>query len=384
MQVDTDTPKTKTRADDAPVTTDGFFGGRSQQSSGWSLGSVVRTFLAVSGLILGTWLLWEFSVLVLYLIIGVLLAYVISPLVDRIQGGVGGPRWLSILLAFGAVFGTIGLVLTYLVPFLVTQATELSQQVSQDTVIEIASYLQARVDATFPGAQVDLIEAITQAFETLFERDTVAAFLGSVVDVFANIVYALAIIPMVTFFALKDGNDIRRSMLEMVPNRYFEVSLQIIEKVERNLGTYFRALLTQCTFVGLTATIFLYFVGLDYALAVGAFTGFANTIPYFGPAMGFLLGSVVAVMQTGDFTLVFWVFVAMGATQLMDNIFFQPIIFSRAAQTHPLVILFVVLIFAQLGGIIGMIIAIPLVTTVRVIIQEVLWSLRTYRILEAS
>jgi len=65
-------------------------------------------------------------------------------------------------------------------------------------------------------------------------------------------------------------------------------------------------------------------------------------------------------------------------------VFFQPIIFSRAAQTHPLVILFVVLIFAQLGGIVGMIIAIPLLTTVRVLIQEVLWSLRTYRILEAA
>jgi len=93
---------------------------------------------------------------------------------------------------------------------------------------------------------------------------------------------------------------------------------------------------------------------------------------------------VVAVVQTGDFALIFWVFLAMGATQLMDNVLFQPIIFSRAAQTHPLVILFVVLIFAQLGGIVGMIIAIPLLTTVRVLIQEVLWSLRTYRILEAA
>jgi len=353
-------------------------------SAGWTLGRIVRTVLGVGGVILTAWLMWEFSVLMLYLIIGVLLAYVIGPLVDRTQGGLGGPRWVSILLTFGVVFGTIAFLLTYLLPFLAAQVTDITQQVSQDTITEIAGFLQERVEETFPNTQIDLIEAVTQAFETLFERDTVAAFVGSVVDIFANIVYALVIIPMVTFFVLKDGHDIRQSLLALVPNRYFEVSLHIIEKVEHNLGRYFRALLTQCSFVALTATVLLYVVGLDYALAVGVFTGLANTIPYLGPALGFLLGSVVAVVQTGDFALIFWVFLAMGATQLMDNVFFQPIIFSRAAQTHPLVILFVVLIFAQLGGIVGMIIAIPLLTTVRVLIQEVLWSLRTYRILEAA
>jgi predicted PurR-regulated permease PerM len=74
----------------------------------------------------------------------------------------------------------------------------------------------------------------------------------------------------------------------------------------------------------------------------------------------------------------------MGLTQLADNVLLQPIIFSRAAQAHPLVILFVVLIGAQLAGILGMLIAIPLATTVRVVIEQVLWSLRNYRILRSG
>jgi predicted PurR-regulated permease PerM len=71
-------------------------------------------------------------------------------------------------------------------------------------------------------------------------------------------------------------------------------------------------------------------------------------------------------------------------TQAADNLVFQPYIFSRAAQTHPLLILFAVLIGAQLGGIIGMLVAIPVMTIIRVTVEELLWSLRNYRILKAG
>ena len=76
------------------------------------------------------------------------------------------------------------------------------------------------------------------------------------------------------------------------------------------------------------------------------------------------------------------ILIAMGITQVMDNIFFQPLIFSRAARAHPLIILFVVLVGAQLAGIVGMLVAIPLTTTIRVIIEQITWSVRNYRILQ--
>jgi predicted PurR-regulated permease PerM len=191
-------------------------------------------------------------------------------------------------------------------------------------------------------------------------------------------------VPFVTFFFLKDGAQIRRSLLSWVPNRYFEVTLAIIDKVETNIGRYFRALLLQCFSIAVVASSLLYLVGLNEALAVGIFAGLANTIPYFGPFLGFIAGTLVGVAQTGDFSLVLGILIAMGLTQVSDNLLFQPLIFSRAAQAHPMVILFVVLVGAQLAGIVGMLIAIPLATTVRVIIEQVLWSWRNYRILHRS
>ena len=173
----------------------------------------------------------------------------------------------------------------------------------------------------------------------------------------------------------------RRSFLRLVPNRYFEVTLAILDKVESSLGRYLRALLVQCSAVAGVASLLLSLTGLDYAIAVGIFAGLANSIPYFGPAVGFIAGSLVGVAQTGDLSLITPVLIAMVLTQLSDNLIFQPFIFSKAAQAHPLVILFVVLIGAQLAGIVGMLVAIPLTTVLRVIVSEVFWSVRHYRIL---
>jgi predicted PurR-regulated permease PerM len=154
--------------------------------------------------------------------------------------------------------------------------------------------------------------------------------------------------------------------------------------VETSLGRYFRALLTQCVSVAVIAATTLWAAGLDNALAIGIFTGLANTIPYFGPFIGFVTGTLVGIAQTGDFSLVFGVAVAMGVTQMADNVLLQPLIFSRAAQAHPLVILLVVLAGAQLAGIVGMLVAIPLTTVARVVVEQVIWSVRNYRILRAG
>ena len=275
------------------------------------------------------------------------------------------------------------MLLTYLVPFIAQQLRDISQLVTEDTIADIAAYIQAQLADVLPGDQDYLGAGFLDAFETLFQQDRIARFMRSVLDVFTNIFYAVLIVPFIAFFLLKDGAMIRQSLLRLVPNRYFEVTLAIVEKVETDLGRYFRGLLVQCLSVATVASVLLYVVGLNYALAVGVFTGVANSIPYFGPAMGFLAGTLVSIAQTGNLSLIPGVLVAMALTQMMDNVFFQPLIFSKAARAHPLIILFVVLMGAQLAGIVGMLVAIPLATIVRVTIVQLLWSLRNYRILRS-
>ncbi len=359
-----------------------------ESASTFTFDRVVRFLLGAAAVGSVGWMVWYFAGIVLYLIVGGLLAYLLRPPVDYIQGlGVG--RVPAILVAFAVFLGVIVVIVTSVVPFITRQVQDLSQLITIDTAAYVANLIEAQVQGVVPLEQGVLEENVRQAAESLMRGDLVegqqvAETVSSVVSVFTNIVYAVVIVPFVTFFLLKDELRIRRSLLHLVPNRYFEVTLSILAKVELNIGRYFRALLVQGTAIAVIASTLLWIVGLRGAIAIGIFTGLANTIPYFGPFLGFLAGTLVGIAQTGDVSLVPGVALAMALTQLADNVLLQPLIFSRAAQTHPLVILFVVLAGAQLGGILGMLMAIPLTTTLRVIVEQLLWSLRNYRILWAG
>lgn len=343
---------------------------------------VVRIALASAGVVVVAALIWYFARLLVFLAVGVIFAYALRPVVDRVEG-LGLGRISSILATFVLFVGVLSLLVTYLVPFVASQVTELSQLISIEEISGVAATLEDRLSNIFPIQQGAVISGVTRVFRALFQEERITSFMGSLVDVFTNIFYAVIVVPFISFFFLKDGARIRQGLVQFVPNRYFEITLTIIEKVETNIGSYLRGLAVQCVSIATVASILLYVVGLDYALAVGVFAGLANTIPYFGPLMGFLAGAVVGIVQTGDFSLLLGVFLAMLVTQVADNVFFQPFIFSRLAEAHPLIILFVVLIGAQLGGIVGMLLAIPVMTTIRVIAREVLWSARNYQVFKA-
>ena len=450
----------------------------------FTLDRVIRFLLGAGVVAVLAWLIWYFAALIFYLILGLVVAYLLRPVVDRFQG-IGLGRIPAIMATFVLVIVVISILLTFLLPFVGRQVGELTQQISRESTVQITGLapstaegnallepgdvilsidgqtvrevdqVQALVRDKAPGETVMLaiqdtanqtrqvqitlgeqasetpggavadgvtgqplyglgvrvrtvmlsdvissienelnkvvplqegviLDAVAGVFETLFQADQITEIMGSVVEFFTDIFYALLVVPFVAFFILKDGSQIRQSLLRLVPNRYFEITLAMYEKVETNIGRYFKALFLQSLSIATVATVMLTIVGLNSALAVGLFAGLANTIPYFGPLMGLLAGALVGIAQTGDFSLLPGVLIAMGVTQIADNVLFQPLIFSRAAQAHPLVILFVVLIGAQLGGIIGMLVAIPVTTIVRVMVQQILWSLRNYRILQPT
>lgn len=329
------------------------------------------------------WTIWYFAGLFLYLGIGVVFAYILKPLVDRFQG-IGVGLIPSILLTAIFVIGGLVTLATYLIPFLIVQLSDLSQQFSPESLEHIVTNVEGWISRIFPVPEGTLMLSLDRFAETLVQEDRITATMGSIVALFTDLFYAILIIPFVTFFFLKDGTKIRHALFRIVPNAYFEITLSIVDKVETILGRYFRGLLLQCASVAAVASLLLSMVGLRYAVAVGVFTGLANTIPYFGPALGFVAGTLVAIAQTGDLSLVPYILIAMALTQVSDNVFFQPLIFSRVARTHPLVILFVVLIGAQVAGILGMLIAIPLATIVRVAVEQVIWSFRNYRVLQTD
>ena len=121
-------------------------------------------------------------------------------------------------------------------------------------------------------------------------------------------------------------------------------------------------------------------MGVKYAVIIGAAAGVANLIPYLGPVVGAVPAIIVSFVQTGNGGLFFPIVALFIAIRLLDDIVIVPTVYSRGVSVHPLTVVLVILVAAELKGIVGMVLAIPLYTVFRVIVKETYWGLESYRI----
>ncbi len=342
--------------------------------------TVIRFIIGAAFVLFAVLLLYHFFTLVLYALIALVISYMLDPFVNRMQS-VGMNRTLAISL----VVATLLLVLIWLsstvLPAIINQIVILGQQLNFDAILAVSAQIEDQILERAPFLPEGFLrENVPYVTEALFQTDDISRTVNNILGIFANIFWAFLVIPFATFFILKDGTSLRRNILQLVPNKYFETTLTGIEKIEKRLVTYFKSVGLQCLIIATTATITLNFAGLNNALPVGIATGVSNIIPYFGPIIGYILSIIVSILETGDFSLVIFVVAAILITQIIDNILVQPVIFSRSANLHPLVVLFVIMIGAELAGIFGMLIAVPLTAIVVITIQQIRWSLENYHV----
>ncbi|MEX2641589.1 MAG: AI-2E family transporter [Balneolales bacterium] len=323
-------------------------------------------------------ILFRFSTLLLYAVLALIVSYILEPFVNRMQAA-GMNRTLAICLVLISLVLVMVWLFTNIIPVAATQIYGLTQQLSVENVRLIAATVEAELMDLIPFmAEGFIIDNLSAAAEHLFAVGDIPQTISNVFGLFANLFWALLVIPFTAFFFLKDGSKLRRSALQLVPNRYFETTLTLIDKIESRLGSYFKSVALQSVLITLISWALLSLAGLNNALSVGLAVGIANIIPYFGPILGYLLSIVVAVFETGDFSLVFLSLMAILVTQVIDNVLLQPMIFSRSADMHPLAILFVIMIGAELAGIFGMLLAVPIAATLKITILQISWSLQNY------
>jgi predicted PurR-regulated permease PerM len=349
-----------------------------------TLEKIVRTGVFLLGLAVVLLILFNYINLVAYAIIALLLTYLLDPIVNRLQVA-GMNRTFSISVTLATVILVIVWISTSVIPIIAGQMAGLTRQLNIDTLIFVAEQIESQIRANFDFVPDGYLrENITILAENYFNMDRFSEILGDLIGIFTNLFAAFLVIPFATFFFLKDGHKIRRDLLQLVPNKYFETTLSLIDKIETRLGYYFRSVVIQCTLVGIVSWIALSVAGLNNAASVGITIGIANSIPYFGPIIGYILSIVVAIIETGDFSLVIPCILAVMVAQILDNVVLQPLIFSKSADIHPVAILFIIMIGAQTAGILGMLVAIPIATVIKITINQVTWSLNNYHVFRQS
>jgi predicted PurR-regulated permease PerM len=200
---------------------------------------------------------------------------------------------------------------------------------------------------------------------------SVAAYLLSILT---HLLVLLTSVTFIAFFFLKDDGLFGRGVKRVIPNRHVNKVDTALSEIKTMLSRYFGGILLQVTCITIYTSAALGFFGIPNAILIGFFAALINVIPYVGPILGAVFGLILTLGANveADFyalTLpMLWkvvgVFLSM---QLLDNFILQPVIFSSSVKAHPLEIFFVVIIGAKIGGITGMVVAIPIYTIVRVI-----------------
>ena len=198
--------------------------------------------------------------------------------------------------------------------------------------------------------------------------------------------------PLMFLFLLQDTGEIKRGLLRAIPNRLFEPALNVLADLDRALGDYVRGLFLECCLLGLTVVLLLTLIGvpLRWAIAIGIFTGASNVVPYLGFAAALLGGLAYALLaedirpllpMVSSENFVIWVIVAVVLAELLKNVVYEPVVLGGAVNLHPLVVVIGVLGGAVLFGPVGMLLAIPTVTVVKVLVSSTARQLKAYRLI---
>jgi len=318
------------------------------------------------------------DIIILFLI-SLMLYALLVPLVNNFESK-GIPREFSIILVFLIGFFVIGFALNLVIPPIKAEAESLSAAIATQGPEKVFQNISDFIKSRFPMLDSMLdTKIITSKLGSYLSASLQKGigFVFSLVSVFTS----LLIVLFMTFFFLKDQRVIKKNLIGMVPNRFFEMSLVMVHRIENQLGSYIRGVLLDGLIVAILSSIGLAILGIPFFYIVGIIAGLTNMIPYMGPIIGAAVAIIVALMSNpAGFAIILWIALLFAVVQLIDNILVTPIVVSNAVDLHPLVVMIAVLVGGSLLGVTGLIFAIPLTSIFKVAIEELVKGLKSYRI----
>ncbi len=341
--------------------------------------------------------IWYFSTVVIYVVMSFVLSLMGKPLMDilakiKLKGKLL-PRWVCATLVLFVIITSFILSVQLLVPVIYEKFTYYTNSHLGDlrSVVDIpmqrlndfiGNYSDKGIDFNVD----DLISQMTERFTVL--ASNIFKNIGSVIDFGATIFVGSFSVFFITFFFLKEEKLFLNAFTSFFPTRYEDKIRDSFSSSISLLSKYFLALLMESTIKFVIITMGFYIYGLDLAssLIIGLISAVLNVIPYIGPLIGAVIGVFLAIIAyDGDLEgLLFFSAVIFAVFQIIDNIIIQPYIYSTSVKAHPLEIFLVILLAGSSAGVVGMLLAIPAYTILRVFARAFFMDLRLVRKLTDS
>jgi putative permease len=306
--------------------------------------------------------------LMMSLIIAVVISYTLGPMVNFLErhGVARGSSTSAVFLVIGITLALVGIWLfPYLGRSLSTLQSDMPRYISGlgQFIAEAEIHLRSIVG---PLSDFDLTSRVqsqlTSWTQSFFEQ------LPTTVKTFLTV---MVLGPFLAFFMVKDGRKVMRTVMELVPNNLFETALSLQHQINFQIGQFVRARLLESFIVGLVTAIGLMMISFPYPIILGAVAGVTNLIPYLGPLLGAVPAFCIALVNgytSLDIALMGLVYII---AQLIDAGFLIPVLVAKIVDLHPVTVILVIIAGAQVLGILGMIISIPVASTVKVTVTTV-------------
>jgi len=321
---------------------------------------------------------------VILLVIAMILTAILGPLVDHLESS-GLHRVLGALLVFGVIFTVVGLGVVKGIPPLLSEVSRIKDVIQQHTsaasLDNLAADLNLKISQYVPGFQLDP-KIISKLSAQFFGQ------LGSLLAGALNTLTTIIFVLIISMFFLVDGDRMIKRLIEIVPNRYFEMSLNISYKTKKQLTNFLRGQLLAALGVAIESIIGLYLLNTIFhanisgIVLIGSIAGLANMIPFVGPFMGMAPAIVVSLFNNlgdpvaaGHFYYIIHIVIMFFIVQMIDNNLVSPLVVSGSMEMHPLTVILLILVGSQIG-VLAMFLAVPTWGIVKVVIQEVYLGLK--------
>ena len=321
-------------------------------------------------------LLYGLKALAIPFSIAFLLSIFLNPVVDFFEG-LGINRILSVLIVLCLLGAGIYAVLAILIPPLSVEIQRFGEELSRlsEVLPGLIASLREKLEFILPDAYRTIKIDIPWLVDLVLQPIKNSNLLASI----PNLITYSIITPIVLFIFLLQGDDIFRTIMSLVPNRFFEMTISITHQTKQGIISYLKGLSIQMLILSCIFVPGLWLIGLPYAPMLALFAAVINVIPYIGPAIG--LAPVIAVALLSGGNLLLPALAVMAVAHLIDNVFTQPVILARSVDVHPIIAVLAVIAFQQWLGFFGMVIALPLAGIMVMTIQTMYRSLKSFGII---
>ena len=333
---------------------------------------------------------WYFRSVITYILVAMVVSLITKPIMDFLKKikikGKSAPNWILAVISLVFVLTALLLVIVLIIPVVGGIIKDISFENIEHSLRNIAipldninEFIRSNISSAGPDFRIEV--AVVDELQKMFDVSKFSAILGSAASVISSFGVGLFAVVFIGFFFTKDDKLFTKMICALVPDNLEKKIEETINDIGHLLSRYFTGVLMEVAGVAIINFFGLWLIarlGFHASIGIAFLAGIMNIIPYLGPLLGGALGTILGIVIKYSSALPigldvsFWVFTIIliaifSFTQLIDNFFYQPLIYSTSIKAKPLEVFIVMLMAGTLGGPLAMILAIPCYTVIRVV-----------------